>query len=380
MISKKVVVNEIIAKSILRKHKRIDSWFISQYGMNLYRGCTHNCVYCDGRSEGYYVQGEFGKDVWVKTNAIEILRTELDPKRKRIPLKRCYIMLGGGVGDSYQPIENKYKLCRKTLELLHKFNYPVSILTKSTLIERDIDIIKKINVKNKVIVSFSFSSFDDIISSIFEPGVPFPSERFETLKTFKKEGIACGMFLMPVIPFISDKPKIMEEIIKKAKEINLDFIVFSGMTLKEGKQKKYFFNVLQKNYPELIPDYCNIYKNDFWGRPIDEYQKSINNNFNNLSKKYKIPRRIPPFLFKDILSENDYVFVILEHLDYLMQLEGKKSSFRWVANSILKLNRPISEMQDELRKIKGIGPKTEKIILELINTGSSSLYDKLLTG
>jgi DNA repair photolyase len=369
-----VVVNEIIAKSILRKHKRIDSWFISQYGMNLYRGCTHNCVYCDGRSEGYYVQGEFGKDVWVKTNAIEILRKELDPKRKRIPLKRCYIMLGGGVGDSYQPIENKYKLCRKTLELLYKFNYPVSILTKSTLIEHDIDIIKKINVKNKVIVSFSFSSFDDIISSIFEPGVPLPSERFETLKTFKKEGIACGMFLMPVIPFISDKPKIMEEIIKKAKEINLDFIVFSG------KQKKYFFKVLQKRYPELISEYFNIYKNDFYGRPIDEYQKSINNNFNNLSKKYKIPRRIPPFLFKDILSENDYVFVILEHLDYLMQLEGKKSSFRWAANSVLKLNRPISEMQDELRKIKGIGPKTEKIILELINTGSSSLYDKLLTG
>ena len=117
-----MVVKEIKAKSILRKHKRIDSWFISQYGMNFYRGCNHNCVYCDGRSEGYYVEGEFGEDVWVKVNAIGLLRKELDPRRKRTPLKPCFIMLGGGVGDSYQPIEEKYKLSRKALYLLYKSN------------------------------------------------------------------------------------------------------------------------------------------------------------------------------------------------------------------------------------------------------------------
>lgn len=375
-----MVVKEVLAKSILRNHKRIDSWFISQYGMNLYRGCTHNCVYCDGRSEGYYVNGEFGKDVVVKINAIDILEKELDPSRKRVPLHQCFIMLGGGVGDSYQPIESKYKLCRKTLELCYKFNHPVSILTKSTLIERDIDIIKKINEKSKAIVSFSFSSFDENISSIFEPGVPLPQDRINCIKLIKKEGIACGMFLMPVIPFITDEPKIMGKTIKKAKENNLDFIIFSGMTLKEGKQKKYFLNILKNNYPNLIPEYYNIYKKDAWGRPTEEYQKSIQYTFNILSKKYKIPRRIPPFLFKDILSENDYVFVILEQLDYLMQLEGKKSSFRWAANSILKLNRPISEIQKDIRKLKGVGPTTEKIIHEIINTGSSKLYEKLLIG
>ncbi len=100
-------IKETEAKSILRKHKKIDSWFLSRYGMNLYRGCTHNCVYCDGRAEGYYVEGEFGKDVVVKVNAVEILKKELDPKRKRIPFKRGFILVGGGVGDSYQPIEKK---------------------------------------------------------------------------------------------------------------------------------------------------------------------------------------------------------------------------------------------------------------------------------
>ena len=96
-----MTIREIEAKSILRKYKKIDSWFISRYGMNLYRGCTHNCIYCDGRAEGYYVDGEFGEDVTVKINAIEILRRELDPKRKRIPFKRSFVMIGGGVGDSY---------------------------------------------------------------------------------------------------------------------------------------------------------------------------------------------------------------------------------------------------------------------------------------
>lgn len=115
---KEVTIKEIEAKSILRKHKKIDSWFISYYGMSLYRGCAHNCVYCDGRSEGYYVNGEFGKDVEVKVNAIDILRRELDPRRKRTPLKRSFIMVGGGVGDSYQPIEKKYELTRNALQLM----------------------------------------------------------------------------------------------------------------------------------------------------------------------------------------------------------------------------------------------------------------------
>ena len=138
-------VREIQAKSVLRKQKKIDSWFISHYGMNLYRGCTHDCAYCDGRTEGYYVEGEFGRDVAVKVNALEILNRELDPKRKRKPLKKGYFMVGGGVGDSYQPLEQKYRLTRNTLVLLEKYGFPVHILTKSTRVKRDMDILQRIN-------------------------------------------------------------------------------------------------------------------------------------------------------------------------------------------------------------------------------------------
>ncbi|MFH1823710.1 MAG: radical SAM protein [Candidatus Firestonebacteria bacterium] len=373
-----MAIKEIEAKSILTKHKKIDSWFISHYGMNLYRGCLHNCIYCDGRGESYYVDGEFGEDVVAKINAVEILENELDPKRKRSPLKKSYIMLGGGVGDSYQPIESKYQLSQKVLQLIYKYNLPVHILTKSILVKRDVDLLKKINEKNKVIVSFSFSSVDNKISSIFEPNVPSPEEKLKILAFFKKEGIACGMFLLPVIPFITDTPELIEEAIKKAKENGIDFIIFGGMTLKEGRQKEYFFNVLRKTYPKLITEYESIYKDNKWGGAEKEYYDSINLTFNSIAKKYKMPIRIPHYLFKDILDENDLVIVVLEHIDYFLKMQGKKSSFSYAGYSISQLKQSLSSMKGELQKIKGVGKITEKIILEILKTGSSSYLEELL--
>ena len=375
-ISGRVNIREINAKSILRKHKIIDSWFLSRYGMNLYRGCTHNCVYCDGRSEKYNVEGEFGSEVEVKINALDILRRELDQKRK--PLKKGYVMVGGGVGDSYQQIEQQYKLTRKTLELMYEKDLPVHVLTKSNLVERDLDILKKINEKNHCIVSFSFSSANNEICSIFEPGVPPPEKRLETLEMFKKEGIPIGMFLLPVIPFITDKPKVMEDTIKKGKKIGIDFIIFGGMTLKDGRQKDYFFNALNKSYPDLIVEYHNIYKGDKWGSPIPEYYQSIHQTFDKIISKHKIPKRIPPYLYKDILDINDLVIVTLEHIDYLLRFKGSKSPYGYSAYSISKINEPLLKMKDNLKSIKGVGPTTERLILEIIDKGNSKYLEKLL--
>lgn len=375
-----MTIREIEAKSILRKHRKIDSWFISHYGMNLYRGCAHNCVYCDGRSEGYYVDGEFGKDVTVKVNAVEVLRRELDPKRKRVPLKRSFIMVGGGVGDSYQPIEKKYQLTQKTLQLICEYNFPVHILTKSTLIKRDIDILKRINEQSRAIVSFSFSSVDDRISTIFEPGVPPPDERLKTLSFFKNEGIACGMFLLPVIPFITDTSELMEEAIRKAREAGVDFVIFGGMTLKEGRQKDYFLDMLRKTHPELIAKYQNIYRGSEWGEATKGYYSSINQKFNSIAKKYKMPSRIPLALYRSILEQNDLVVVILEHIDYFLRLEGKPSSFGYAAYSISQLREPLSSMKGELHKLKGVSKAIGAIVLEILETGSSSYYESLLMG
>jgi len=374
-----VIIREIEAKSILLKHRKIDSWFISRYGMNLYRGCAHNCVYCDGRSERYQVDGLFGENVTIKANAVDVLRRELDPERKRTQLKPSYIMLGGGVGDSYQRVEKKYQLTRRTLDLLYEFRWPVHVLTKSTLVERDIDILREINQRSGAIVSFSISSVNDEISSIFEPNVPSPSKRLSTLAIFKKQGIACGIFLLPVIPFITDTPELIEETVRKAHEVGVDFIVFGGMTLKEGRQKDYFFELLKEKYPKLLAEYRSIYKGNKWGQAEREYYNSINQIFNQAAKKYRMPKRVPLSLYKNILWENDLVIVILEHIDYLLKLEGRHSSYGYAAFMISRLDKPLSTMKRELRKIKGVGENTEKTILEILETKSSSYYEELLT-
>jgi DNA repair photolyase len=334
-------------------------------------------VYCDGRSERYQVDGVFGKDVAVKTNAVEVLRRELKPIGRRVKLKPSYIMLGGGVDDSYQPAEEKYQLTRKTLQLLCEYRWPVHILTKSTLVERDLDLIKRIDQQNKAIVSFSFSSTNDEISAVLEPRVPLPSERLKTLAFFKRKGIACGMFLLPVIPFITDTSEMIDENLRRAKEIGVDFMIFGGMTLKNGRQKEHFFSSLKERYPELSAKYGQIYKENKWGQATEDYSNTINSIFNEISKKHKVARRIPPALYRNILSENDLVVVTLEHIDYFLRLEGKRSSFGYAAYAISKLNKPLSTMKNELKEIKGVGEKTEKIILEILETKNSAYHNSL---
>jgi DNA repair photolyase len=372
-------ITEIQAKSILRGHKKVDSWFLSSYGMNLYRGCSHNCVYCDGRAEKYNVEGEFGQDVSVKINAIDILRRELDPKRKRTPFKSGYMALGGGVGDSYQPIDQTYQLSRQALQLLIEFNHPVHILTKSTLIERDMDLIKQLKNQTHALVCFSFSSIDDKLSAIFEPGVPSPSKRLETISKFKKEGIACGIYLMPVIPFITDSPFQIEQVLIAAKQHDIDFVIFSGMTLKEGRQKAYFLEILKKHRPELITEYEHIYPANPYGQARAEYYQSIQQTFSLLAQNYQIPQRIPAALFQDLLSENDLVIVLLEHIDYYLKSSGRTSPYGYAAYSLSQVKQSLSSMKTVLRKLKGIGPKVESVILEILSTGRSSLYEMLVS-
>lgn len=373
-----MAITEISAKTVLSKHKRIDSWFVARYSMNFYRGCHHNCSYCDGRADGYYVKGEFGKDVSVKTNAIEILDKELNPEKKRKPLTPGFILLGGGVSDSYQPIEKKYEISRKALELILKYNYPVQILTKSTLVERDMDLLIEINKKSKAIVNFSFSSANDEISSYFEPGVSLPSERLETITKFKNNGINCGVFLMPVIPFITDSEFEIENTIKKVKQAGADFIIFSGMTLKEGTQKDYFFNILNKSYPWLIENYKEIYSANEWGQASDSYYQNLAKVFNTAISKHKLPQRIPASLYKKVLYENDLITVMLEQIDYIQKSKREPSPYGFAAYSVSQLKEPISNIKNNLQQLKGVGKFTERIILEILETGTSKYYEKII--
>ncbi len=371
-------VQEIRAKSILIKRKYIDSWFVSRYGMNLYRGCLHNCAYCDGRAEGYYVEGEFGRDVCVKINAPEILRRELDPARRRKPLKGGYFFLGGGVGDSYQPLEETYHLSRQALELMAEFGYPVQILTKSTLVRRDLDLLERINRQSRALVCCSLSSVDERISRIYEPGVPSPAERLETLKIFKARGIPCGLFLLPIIPFLTDTEELIERALQAAADAEVDYLIFGGMTLKEGRQSGYFLGHLAKHHPELLSEYGKIYRNDRWGQATGEYYRHLNERFRQIAANYNLPLRMPAELFRDLLNEQDRVVVILDQMDYLFRLRGKASTFGYAARAVARLAEPIRDQLRTGRPLPGISGKARALIGEILETGSAGQYKRLL--
>ncbi len=373
-------IKEIQAKSLLRKYKKIDSWFISRYGMNPYRGCLHNCAYCDGRDAKYNVEGDFGKEVSVKTNAVQLLEKELSPKGKRKPLKKAYILPGGGVGDLYQPVEEKYRLGKKILQIIYKYNFPLHILTKSVLVERDIKLIKEINKKTRAIVSSSFSSVNEDISKVFEPGVPLPVRRLEMLNTFKQNGVAIGMFLLPVIPFITDEFEYIDNAFRSAKDVGADFVLYGGMTLKPGIQKDYFLNVIKKNYPSKLQDFKKIYEADNqYGQANWNYYKKIESLFIKAAKKYQLPTRIPLKYFGNILCINDLLVVIFEHIDHYLKQKGEKTNYGYAAYQVSLLKEPITELKEKLTSIEGINQTHINAINEIIDTGTCKLYEDLLS-
>jgi DNA repair photolyase len=371
-------VREIEAKSLLIKRKYIDSWFVSRYGMNLYRGCQHNCAYCDGRAEGYYVEGEFGRDVGVKINAPKILRRELDPSRRRKPLKGGYFFLGGGVGDSYQPLEEKYRLSRQALEIIAEFNYPVQVLTKSTLVRRDVDLLQQINRQSRALVCFSISSVDEQISRIFEPGVPAPRERLETLKYFKARGIPCGLFLLPVIPGVTDHEDLIAQALQRATDAGVDYLIFGGMTLKEGRQSSHFLNTLARHRPELAPEYRKIYRGNRWGQAAGQYYQRLHARFWRIASRYKIALRMPPELYSDLLDEKDRIVVMLEQMDYLLRLQGKSSAYGYAARAVARLQEPVSNLLQPNKQNHGISTKAGFSIREILTTGTAREYERLL--
>ena len=279
-----MAITELTSKSILIKRAKVDSFFLAGYGMNLYRGCAHACVYCDGQSESYRVEGIFGQDVGVKTNALQLLRRELDPGHHRKPFDKGFLLLGGGVGDSYQPIEQRYQITRGTLELMAEFRHPVHLLTKSILVLRDIDLLKKINAQSKAIISFSFSSVDKDLSALIEPGVPSPQARLDAIRQLKREGLTCGMFLMPVVPYLSDSNHQISEDLRQAKCAGVDFVVFGGMTLKDGQQKEHFTETLNKYFPQLLERYNSLYFGDRYGAANENYYLDLYHRFYSLAK------------------------------------------------------------------------------------------------
>ncbi|MDY9924382.1 SPL family radical SAM protein [Methanobacterium sp.] len=290
------LVREIKVKSVLNKQKHADEWFLSGYSLNPYSGCSFNCVYCYTRGSKYGEHQVPG--LAVKINAPETLVRQLKNRAR----KREYGFIAfGSATDPYLPIEKDLKITRELLMIILRFHFPVNILTRSPLILRDLDILEKIGKKavlppelaekmdTGVVTSFSFSTTDEYLSKIFEPGAPPPQERLETMKKCKKEGFLVGAIFMPLLPFLSDTEEHLDEMIKKAKDYGADFILASGLTLfGEGPQdcKTSYYRVLEEHFPELVPKTKALFGNSF--APSRRYQQELHRKVVKLSKKYEI--------------------------------------------------------------------------------------------
>lgn len=245
----------IQAKTILSKVKYGNQWYGIDYNINLYRGCSHGCIYCDSRSNCYHIENfdiVKGKD-----KALDILEKELIRKREK------GVVGIGAMSDTYNPQEIKYELTRGALKLISKYNYGVSIDTKSDLILRDLDLLKEINDKNNVIVKFTITTPKDELSKIIEPHVCVSSKRLEAIKMLSENGIFAGIMMNPTLPFITDNEEEIKKLVKLAHESGAKFIhTYMGMTLREN-QRDYYFEQLDKNFKGLKEKYIKCYGNKY---------------------------------------------------------------------------------------------------------------------
>ena len=214
-------------------------------GINIYRGCSHGCIYCDSRSKCYGFTHKF-EDIEVKENAPELLEQALKSKRKR-----C--MIGtGAMCDPYLHAEETLGLTRKCLSLIDKYEYGVAIQTKSTRILRDMDILKSINEKAKAVVQMTLTTYDEELCRIIEPNVSTTKERFEALMQFKEAGIPTMVWISPILPFINDTEENIHGLLDYCKEAKVyGILLFDiGVTLREG-DREYFYQQLDKYFPRM---------------------------------------------------------------------------------------------------------------------------------
>lgn len=271
-------------------------------GMNLYRGCSHGCIYCDSRSNCYHIEHNF-EDIEVKENAIELLEYTLQRKRSK-----C--MLGtGSMTDPYIPLETELQNVRKALLLAEQYGFGFTLITKSSRVLRDIDLLKRINEKTKCVVQMTLTTDDEKLCKKLEPNVSTTKERFETLKQLNEAGIPTVVWLCPILPFINDTEENIRGILRYCIEAKVYGIICFGMglTLRQGS-REYFYEQLDRLFPNMKEKYIKHYGFQY-----------VLNSPNNISLMK---------LFHQICEENNIVHDNKQIFDYLNLFEQKQDSIQ----------------------------------------------------
>lgn len=229
----------------------------SHYGMNIYRGCTHGCIYCDSRSRCYQFTHPF-EDIEVKQNAPELLEAALRSKRKK-----C--MIGtGAMSDPYMHCEESLRLTRRCMEIILKYGFGAAVQTKSDRILQDIDLLDEINKRAKCVVQITLTTYDDDLCRIIEPNVCNTKRRIEVLEEMQKRGIPTVVWLTPILPFINDTEDNVRKILDECVRVGVKGIMCfdMGLTLRDG-DREYYYAALDKYFPGLKKKYIDMYGNAY---------------------------------------------------------------------------------------------------------------------
>lgn len=250
------------------------------WDLNIYRGCEHGCKYCYAVYTHDYLAGEsFSEDIYVKTNIADRLEKQLaSPAWKR------EVINIGGVTDSYQPAEEKYRLMPEILRLLIKYKTPAIISTKSDLILRDFDLIDELSRLTYINVASSITTMDEKKRRLIEPGGAPSARRFEMLKEFRKTNASVGLHLMPIIPYLTDNRENIDMLFKRASEVGVHYVLPGTLYLR-GKTRKIFFDFIKLEFPEIYDDLKELYRTGGAGK---EYKNELYKMVNGLRDMYSL--------------------------------------------------------------------------------------------
>lgn len=290
----------IPVNSVLNKTKKRDSWFLDDYTINPYSGCSFNCLYCYIRGSKY---GEHMEEkLSIKSNVLEILEKQLTVRSRKE--QYGFVVLSSAT-DPYLQFEKEERLTRRILELLLKYKFPVHIITKSDLVERDFDLLHQINkeailpsdlqskLAHRVFITFSFSTTNDAIAKIFEPGATAPAIRLQTLSKAANKNFHAGVSLMPLLPYITDAGTHLEEMFASFKNAGAHYVMPTSLTLfgnGSGDSKTLVLKAVQKHFPHLSDKYNHFFsKSDYMP---SYYHKALRKKTIELSVRYGLPERI----------------------------------------------------------------------------------------
>lgn len=267
-------VNEVQCKTALHHHN--SKWLPFKYDLNVYRGCAHRCIYCYALySHEYIAGGSFYNEIYAKVNIADVLKREL-PKFSREQVNL------GGVTDNYQPAERECQLMPAVLDLLARYNVPVKMCTKSTLILRDIELLKRVNEAGGIMCAFTITTMDKTTAKLLEPGAPSPSERMEGVREIKKQGIICGVHLMPVIPYITSSEHSIETLFSAAKEAGADYVLAGALSTKN----KNFFESVRQSFPSEYSRIRELYQDK---KAYKVYRDDLAEIIDRVRKRYNMP-------------------------------------------------------------------------------------------